>query len=292
MTPLAHQLTKTLTLPPKKRGWWRDQGRSDLLRSLVTDIHCFEVSAIRGAVDDLSRQTMRMFRAGEGTKATDLFSRYTFLPAPRTWIEYIEDRDPISPPYRVAHLLEGDAEKEITLSLFVEEDNARFNHIEPYYHLGEYCLNHPLFMHPNPLLPSQVTGVHYFDRVVMTMSLTLILINSPKIFGRRQVMPHLGLEKRVTRTFGKGKFPLHAWTEIKLEVAKPAHIDDGEPHEAHLTGRRALHFCRKHIRIRFGRLEYVTAHWRGDPAIGIKRSRYKVRPPRTDTHLHDRPEGA
>ena len=108
--------------------------------------------------------------------------------------------------------------------------------------------------------------------------LAMILINSPHIIGRRQHMPHAGLERQLTRGLAGGKFPLHAWTEIKLQVAKPVEIDDGEPHEAHLTGRRALHFVRKHIRIRLGQLEYVSAHWRGDPSIGIKRSRYTVKP--------------
>jgi hypothetical protein len=113
------------------------------------------------------------------------------------------------------------------------------------------------------------------DVVGVTVSL-LALINSPRIIGRQQHMPSRVLEQKLTRGFGVGKFPLHAWTEIKLEVAKPIEIDDGEPHEAHLTGRRALHFVRKHLRLWNGELIYVTSHWRGDPALGIKQSRYRV----------------
>lgn len=94
-------------------------------------------------------------------------------------------------------------------------------------------------------------------------------------------MPHRKVERELTKAFGLGKFPLRAWTELRLTVAKPAEIDDGESHEAHLTGRRALHFCRKHIRIRNGKLEYVSAHWRGDPALGIKQTRYKLRAPQS-----------
>jgi hypothetical protein len=73
-----------------------------------------------------------------------------------------------------------------------------------------------------------------------------------------------------------GTFPLRAWTEIVLEVTPPSEAGALDPGEAHLTGRRALHFCRQHLRIRGGRLELVKAHWRGDAAIGIKQSRYRV----------------
>lgn len=88
-------------------------------------------------------------------------------------------------------------------------------------------------------------------------------------------MPHRGLERAlIANQKLVGKFPLHAWTEIKLHVTPPKEAE-GE-HEAHLTGERALHFCRAHLRIRLGRLEVVKAHWRGNPAIGIKQSRYTV----------------
>jgi hypothetical protein len=73
-----------------------------------------------------------------------------------------------------------------------------------------------------------------------------------------------------------GTFPLRAWTEIKLEVCPPKWAGDLPENETHFTGTRALHFCRAHARIRLGRLEFVRAHWRGDPALGIKRSRYRL----------------
>lgn len=108
----------------------------------------------------------------------------------------------------------------------------------------------------------------------------LAMINTPRIVGRRQHMPHRGLEKDLLRARPVvGKFPLHAWTEIKLEVSPPR-IENSDVHEAHLTGARALHFCRAHLRIRNGYLEIVRAHWRGDASLGIKQSRYSVIPAR------------
>jgi hypothetical protein len=108
----------------------------------------------------------------------------------------------------------------------------------------------------------------------------LALINTPRIIGRRQHMPHKSLEAKLSRLgFAAGKYPLHAWNEIRLEVGIPRDLSDEASTEAHLTGRKALHFCRSHIRIRLGRIEIVRAHWRGDAAVGIKRSRYKLELP-------------
>jgi hypothetical protein len=46
--------------------------------------------------------------------------------------------------------------------------------------------------------------------------------------------------------------------------------------EGHLTGEKCLHFVRTFLRVRMGQLEYVDAHWRGNPALGMKRSRYRL----------------
>ena len=104
----------------------------------------------------------------------------------------------------------------------------------------------------------------------------LALINSPRFIGRRQHMPHEKIEREKLKTMKLiGKFPLRAWTEILLTVAPPT-IGGSEIHEAHLTGEKCLHFCRTHLRLRHGQLEYVEGHWRGNPALGMKRSRYRL----------------
>ena len=112
----------------------------------------------------------------------------------------------------------------------------------------------------------------------------LAIINSPSVIGRRQHEPHAGLQRELARQHNTvGKFPMECWTEIKLEVTP---IPNGTDHESGgvMTGRRALHFCRAHLRMRLGRVELVTSHWRGDPAIGIRRGRYTVIPPRQRVH--------
>jgi hypothetical protein len=107
----------------------------------------------------------------------------------------------------------------------------------------------------------------------------LALINSPRIIGRRQHMPHERVEREKLKALGLiGKFPLHAWTEIILKVAPPDERTGEPASEAHLVGEKCLHFVRTFLRVRMGQLEYVESHWRGNPALGMKRSRYRLEP--------------
>ena len=271
MTPLAMHLTKQLVVPRKdRRDSWVDDKQREILRSKLSDVHCFEVSECRSLLTELLEVVVNQ----PPDKVRETISVCGFLPAPKTWVEWRMSRGT-----RVAlHLEEIHDEPKNEAAI-----DANFFCEESGHYLGALTADHRIIMIPDSLrgLPARLR--QFNDKVGQEMifrqaSLALILINSPRIIGRRQHMPHVGLQRQLTRGLAGGKFPLHAWTEIKLQVAKPIEIDDGEPHEAHLTGRRALHFVRKHIRIRLGQLEYVSAHWRGDPSIGMKRSRYTVTP--------------
>jgi len=256
MTPLAAYLAKQIVARPKHReGVWRDPKAIGDLRFALEDIHCFDITQCEELIFDF----MQLYRRPDTGAA--LFDRLGFLPAPKTWLEWKDSNG-----NRVAMLIRQvpdiDGIDRADTTAYCAEGSTRCGSISP--STGK------IFVDPKD------SGDPQIRKVVSFAVFVLPLINSPKIIGRRQHMPNVGLERRLTRGLGAGKFPLHAWTEILLQVSKPVDIDDGEPHEAHLTGRRALHFCRKHIRIRNGQLEYVRAHWRGDPALGIKRSRYTV----------------
>jgi len=212
------------------------------------------------------------------------FDTFGFLPAPNTWLEWKVPEAPSKRNRRAVLLKQapepmedraGVMREAVGVSLFEHQAAIGIGFLIP--KTGDFCLEEEAMRNWLKVGRDPLQAASALMGITQTV---LVLINSPRIIGRRQYMPNVGLERELTRGFGRGKFPLHAWTEIKLEVAKPPEIDDGEPHEAHLTGRRALHFCRKHIRIRNGQLEYVSAHWRGDPALGIKRARYSVKPGR------------
>lgn len=291
MTPLASRLAKQLVVPKRKR-WLTDEGCT-LVRQHLDDTHCFEVTAAVELEREL-RDTVQKQGAQDGSQ---FIGQYVFLPAPKTWIEYFHPQlgrhafslietptddataafatwfidDAINPLGWIS-LVSDD----YRVAAWPDDPMRRFRLSLPTDRAAETVVCDLIELlarsHGDG---SQSSGVGLLAQYLMScIHMFLIVINTPRIVGRKQHMPNRNLERKLMQKLSAGKFPLHAWTEIKLEIAKPPEIDDGEPHEAHLTGRRALHFCRKHIRIRNGKLEYVRAHWRGDPAIGIKRSRY------------------
>jgi hypothetical protein len=112
----------------------------------------------------------------------------------------------------------------------------------------------------------------------------LALINTPRIIGQRVHFPHQRIEReKLAKLKLTGKFPLRAWTEIVLKVGLPDDRSGDSSRETHLTGERCLHFCRTYLRIRYGAVEYVEGHWRGDPALGMKRSRYRLQKEQNDS---------
>lgn len=257
MTPLAALIAKEFTLPLKKRTLEDDDG---IIRRAVDDIHCFEVSEIM----PLAFQMVENFRE-DSTWPQKLM----FLPAPKTWIEWKNGGA------RRAFLLE----QPTVLSLNVKctlvqydsfDESLSFDKLDDDLDCGKEWFGKPL----DEETPSMLDDGYSTHCMVGAL---LALINSPRIVGRKQNMPNAGLQRQVAKSRGMvGKFPLHAWTEIQLHIGPPKDMSGNSPVEAHLSGHRALHFCRAHLRVRFGKLEIVSSHWRGDPSLGIKQSRYSL----------------
>lgn len=240
----------------------------------TSDCHCFEVSEVLDLISDLV--------GNFDWKGRD--DQRIFLPSPYTWIEHRTKNG------RMGALLYGNPGGRIkvnNLANYLDDPYiarlATFNSDED----ALLFATHLLFIGKSDAgsftvgqYPSKSDEDPGFDDPELIargrlLAASLSLINTPRIIGRRQHMPHAGLQKKIAAAKRMvGKFPLRAWTEIKLEVSPPKH--DGVEHEALLTGGKALHFCRAHLRIRFGKVELVSAHWRGDPSIGIKRTRYAV----------------
>lgn len=266
MTPLAHRMVRELTLPKKRRTF---VDRCQLL-PMMADIHCFEMSDVFPLICQIVDDPKFDYQQA---KYEELAESTSFLPAPRTWIEWQD--------HRRAGLRGG--------ALLVESGGGA--HVMQAAGLGDEWGSAAPWMNfafplagrdenPNALAASKdLTSDQAESLGVMALILrvALALINTPRIIGRQQHMPNGALERRLLRhRRDVGHFPLHAWTEIKLQVHAPANLSDDEPVEAHLTGQRALHFCRAHLRIKQGRVEFVRSHWRGDASLGIKRSRYTV----------------
>jgi hypothetical protein len=104
--------------------------------------------------------------------------------------------------------------------------------------------------------------------------LVLDLINTPGLIGLRQHDPHRGLARKLM-AYRSGSYPLRGWSEVVLKhqtrIAEPTERHTGA------TYHKCLHFVRSHLRhYRDGKVAVIPAHWRGDAALGIKRTRYRL----------------
>lgn len=255
MTPLAHAIAADSTLAIGKRAY----GDAAQRLRLLDGVHFFEVSAVNEAARTLAADFLR---------GRDLPAVLAFLPAPRTWLEWAE------PSGRCAVLLEAEATDVAahTQSIgLLKGGRLVFPPGKGWLMLGTSVGLRGIGY------PAAVTPKHpeVLDAVLYAF---LAMVNTPRVIGRRQHMPHAGLQRRLAAAHRMpGKYPLHAWHELALEVTPPR-LNDDAPHEARLTGGKALHFVRGHLRIRQGRLERVSPHWRGDPALGMKQTRYRLVP--------------
>ena len=256
MSPLAHRIVKELTLPMKRRSFADRVG----LLPLMDDIHCFECSAVIEAAGALGADINNNRRPLE---------RFAFLPAPKTWIEW-QPPNMRSEGGRIGCLLIENGDHADVLLAFAAD--------------GQFASSRALIelpLHGSSDLGSfryagEISEQQAFEYMAMLYAL-LAMINTPRVIGRTTHMPNSGLQRALAKARGMiGKFPHHAWTEVKLKVRPPVEEDGDEV--IYLTGSRALHFVRQHLRIRRGQLELVTSHWRGDPSLGIKQSRYILVP--------------
>ncbi len=251
MTPLALRIMNEKTLPLKQRTFKDGAEIMDKIESA----HCFEITKIMSLIESCRWDLYQTASA-----ATN------FLPSPHTWIEYKFD------DFRVAYLLIEDKEKKLAHVHLIRDDEFA----------GDEIAKISLYGNPNryfQIKESVKEQKHFHNLSISILFPILAMINTPRIIGRRQHMPHAGLQRRLAKSKGMvGKFPLQAWTEILLEVTPPKEAK-GE-HLGILSGSRAFHFVRQHLRIKNGRLELVSAHWRGDPSLGIMRSRYRLIPPK------------
>jgi len=267
MTPLAQKIVNELTLPKKDRQFQDKAGMLDVL----TEAHCFDTTAVHEIAVSLGR---------DFAKHPDHVGRLAFLPAPLTWIEFAQDGGRAGILLKQACKHGEPFAAAVSMAAWLPEEGKWGS-----YFAGILALKGDIAERGVPSMHwhTELDSVNHQEAARLITYANLALINTPRVIGRRQHLPHAGLQRKLAHAKGLvGKFPLHAWTEIKLEVTPPR-LDrsaTGEPHETRLTGAKALHFCRCHLRIRLGQLELVSAHWRGDPALGMKQSRYVVLPER------------
>lgn len=263
MTPLAQALLNDLCLPVRKRTY-----RGPPLTPLMTDIHCFEVSAIA----ELARDQLPRF-------VDSIQSVELRLPAEKVWLEFkVKKSRGVPHDGRMAALL-SQRDDQADVTLFTEQPNELMG--------SPSFVSLPLGLGGDwsaIVGASKGAGGHALPRgtahALLLCAAFLTMINAPKSWGRTIHQPHAGLQRKLVRSLGvNGKFPLRAWTEIRL-LAGPQ-IANGRARDGHLSGTKALHFSRGHFAPRWGKMTWISPCWKGDASKGVKRSRYCVVPPRS-----------
>jgi len=256
MSPLAQHIVRQMLEPPSKRTFNDRAG----LFALVPEMHCFEVTEIIDIARDLGDDAI--------ARRIDLPAA-SFLPAPVTWLENLADN---GLRYGTAFIQRGERITSITATAKGSNFNGDFI---GFGRAADVCA---ISIYNRPLTESEIASE---KRAASLLYGTLAIINTPRTIGRKQHMPHRGLERRLLKDHAKvGPFPLKGWTELKLEAFYQRRDAEGRVREEHMTGQKCLHFCRAHLRIRLGKVEFVSSSWKGDAALGIKQTRYRLTPPR------------
>ena len=244
-----------------------------------------------------------MYNAFEEMDRVD--QRLAFLPAEHTWIEVespgFRDKEDVELPVNEVGTCVREWNYTYRSAFVMNAQHGVTHMVNPRYQISyETPRRHPFRiwrltqMPPLPLVHSgfkpqrfteikNVSGdVRKYDKPTARIDdfvhyALLALINTPRVIGQRTHWPHERLEREKLKKLNLvGKFPLRAWTEIILKIAQQDNRTGEPSEEHHLTGERCLHFCRTYLRVRLGMIEYVESHWRGNPALGMKRSRYRV----------------
>ena len=295
MTPLAKALAEASVSNPK---WWRTSGNEKLLAPFPRDVKCFEVTAVAELSHELAQQA---YERG------NIVESLAFLPAPVTWLEQRYTREDGASALQ-AYLLVDQGDNTASVASIIGVDiNGRTVFVP--ISLGDLRLldaadpdgwaidatlenqgvdpvdyGRRLVADLHPLRPGvsfTPQGGPDLDRQLndaqersWQLYATLSLINSPRIVARSEHKASSGLRKFLNRK-GDGQYNLLPWHEVFLDITPPE-ATEVEGGASRLTGPRALHFCRQHIRIKRGRLEMVRAHYRGSADVGIAQTQYRV----------------
>lgn len=270
MTPLGHQVLKQLLLPVKRRSFIDD----GVILPRMDGVHYFDCRSVGDVAFELAYDK----------RFDDLREKTAFLPAAKTWIEVKKlDMD-------VGFLLIADNDRVKVWSVVRGVDAAfggksRFRSSKAVQNLE---MRNSRFGDFKVIDFSGWRDVRGLDDIVgdyagifaPVLISCLALINSPRAVDRRLNEPHAGLRRQLERmATGEKQFRVHRWTKILLEL-EPRSFGGSPSEGAVLIGTRAKHFVRQYLRTRNGELERVSEHWKGDAALGLKLSTYRVAAPR------------
>lgn len=238
----------------------------DAMERLAT-ARCFDIGPVSQLVADVCEDLWRMFRdsAIENERRELLVDCGVdvVIPGPRIWVEGFEN-----------------ARWPVPLFCEYEEATKRYHLTGPRgYDLSFETVAHIEFgdggvLHATLSDFGHEDGGTFAAMVVAQFFSFLAVVSSPRASGEtfrrtfavRQKMRKLGLRA----IEGEIKH-----TRVFIRVGER---NVGTSGMKRTSSPKAYHFCRAHLRHKAdGRVERVRAHWRGDPAFGIRLPTYEVR---------------
>lgn len=258
MTPLAMHIWEQKRLPIAQRTF-DDQHQ---LLSRLDDFHCFDKTEVQDLVLTMANT---MFNSREWPQ------ELLFLPAPKTWLEDSRDGNVL------AYFLQQAGVDRAKLTLVGPTNASEHFGFIP---LGEPLARRLIVLSAEKSICIDERREFQRDDEALILALTaaaLVLINGPGLCPQRKLHHSRPVAKRLGLRVN-GSFPLLAWTELTLRVGEGEQKSWTGGRQGGRTDMMPLHFVRAHRRRINGEWRKIEAFWRGNAALGIKQTRYKVKP--------------
>lgn len=306
MTPLAHSIAKQQLLPVNQRQYRASKAK-------FSEWRCFDCSPVIDMATILVKKMVGDMRNGDGNLSGTLSFlpapetwvewKYTLSAWTQEQSLRSQPSTEFDPRRRIGFLLRdrGDGYAEVSGEMHDLEGKSELSPMFaiPVARNGDEIVKLHDLDHDGSITGTGIPGYGYFAEEpdfphngttfcrggiwattyhVLLIYSFLAMVNSPSVVGRKVNRAHAGLQRQLSKLQGAPHGgELRPWTEIILDVTTPTNsLGDQGLGAERLTGKKALHFCRSHLRIQNGRLVRVRGHFRGDASLGIVQSRYKV----------------
>lgn len=250
MTPLLWRIIKEYARPLRDRVVSAEV--LEELRTPLVGVHSYEITAIWDSCARIVHQ---------GYSPNGIF---TFAPGDKVWLEaLVHDKHTQG---RIAFLIAGASVWRLTCTDIEGKSNLEKQDslFEPQMSgISAYAEKQASPINSDTGGPSTVSHFR-FIRAAFS------IINRPQHIGLRVHQPHKGRLKQLNGT----GFPLRVWHEVV--VGRPTRDHQGQQIDSLVSGKKPFHHVRAHYKPSLGVV--IPEHWRGDPSIGIKRTRYRVDP--------------
>lgn len=222
-------------------------------RTLLSKAKCFDFSSV-SELAEATRNTFSVLEPNGDEIGKISHGELLFCPEKLFWIEICLDKNPAG--FLCVQVNSG-------IDIVVPRINAETVILT----IGSILLNSDDTF---SIGFDKLENENYLTEAAFIVAACLIILNAPYGIEKTEAAFHKGFDRSL-RKAGVIK-QLCPYTIIKLAKRVPADkiVGNGTP--------KAFHFVRSHLRrYENGIQTTVKAHWRGDPALGILKTDYKVR---------------